>query len=105
VRRSRSCQQGRRRPGSCTRGRRRSGLAGQVDATKRWAGLSRDRKRAVTDAVLTIMINPSKRGGRGWDEFAPATITVTCNQSESNAEVAQNDFRGETSSAAGRSRE
>ncbi len=56
------------------------GLAGQVDAAERWAALSVDRKRAVIDAVLTIVLNPSKRGGRGGTKFDTATVSVTPKQ-------------------------
>jgi site-specific DNA recombinase len=54
-----------------------SGLAGHADAAQRWEGLSTDRRRAVIDAVWSITLNPSKRGGRGGTKFVPRTVTVT----------------------------
>lgn len=54
-----------------------SGLVGHADAAQRWASLSIDRRRAVIDAVWSITLNPSKRGGRGGTKFDPRTVTVT----------------------------
>lgn len=53
------------------------GLAGEVDAADRWAALSIDRKRAVIDAVFSIVVHRGKRGGSGGTRFDTSTISVT----------------------------
>lgn len=59
-----------------TAGSALDGIAGRADAAQVWQTLSVDRKRAVIDALMTITLLPSKRGGHGGTRFNPDTVRV-----------------------------
>lgn len=63
-----------------TAGSALDGLAGHADAAARWEDVTMPRRRAVVDAVLSITLNPGKRGGHGGTQFDPATVTVEWKQ-------------------------
>jgi site-specific DNA recombinase len=49
-------------------------LAAAVDVDAAWAGLSLDMRRAVVDALMTVTVQPARRGSRG---FNPTLIDIT----------------------------
>lgn len=59
-----------------TAGTALDGLAGRADAARVWETLSLDRKRAAIDALMTITLLPSKRGGTGGTRFAAPAVRV-----------------------------
>jgi len=59
-----------------------AGVADAPDPAKAWAGLDLDRRRAVVDTLLDVVILPARRGRRpGWQAgegyFDPRTVAVT----------------------------
>jgi site-specific DNA recombinase len=58
-----------------------AGVADAPDPAKVWKGLDLDRRRAIVDVLLDVVIRPARRGRRpGWaagqDYFDPTTVQV-----------------------------
>jgi hypothetical protein len=44
-----------------------AGLAGREDVAETWAGLDLGRKRAVIDCLMTVVVKPAVKRGKGFD--------------------------------------